>query len=109
MMIVYSMLNFKGGTGKSSVTENLADALRRKGKKVGVLDGDRQRNASTTLLRGQGEKTLAEVITGQVTLQEAMIEAKPGLFVVPGSSDLNETASYIVMHRAAYYTIRRQL
>jgi chromosome partitioning protein len=107
--MIYSILNFKGGTGKSTTTENLADALRRKQKRVLVIDGDRQRNASTTLLRGQSSPTLAEVFTGTCTLREAMIEAKSGLFVVPGSTDLNETATYIVMHRAAYYTIQRQL
>jgi len=108
-MFVYSDLNFKGGTGKSTLAENLSDALRRKGKRVLVIDGDRQRNSSTTLLRGQASPTLAEVFTGKATLQEAMIEAKPGLFVVPGSTDLNDTATHIVQHRTAYYTVRDQL
>lgn len=108
-MQIYSVLNFKGGTGKSTVTENLSDALRRKGKRVAVIDADRQRNASTTLLKGQANPTLAEVFTGKCTLQDAMVEAKPGLFVVPGSGNLDETASYIVLHRAAYYTVQRQL
>jgi chromosome partitioning protein len=94
---------------KSSVTENLSDALRRKRKRVLVLDGDRQRNASTTLLHGQASPTLAEVITGATTLQEAMREAKPGLYILPGSGDLNDPATSIVMHRAAYYTIKHQL
>lgn len=103
------MLNFKGGTGKSSTTENLAEALRRQGMRVCVIDGDRQRNASTTLLKGQAEPTLAEVFTGKCTLKEAMIEAKPGLYVVPGSTNLNDTSTYIVQHRTAYYIIRHQL
>jgi chromosome partitioning protein len=106
---IYSILNFKGGTGKSTTSENLAEALRREGKRVLVIDGDRQRNASTTLIKGQAEPTLAEVLTGKCTLKEAMIEAKPGLYVVPGSTDLNETASHIVLHRTAYYTVQRQL
>jgi chromosome partitioning protein len=38
-----------------------------------------------------------------------MREAKPGLFVIPGSTDLNDTATYIVQHRTAYYTVKRQL
>ena len=107
--MIFSILNFKGGTGKSSTTENLADALRRAGKRVCVIDGDRQRNASTTLLKGQAEPTLAEVFTGKCTLKDAMVEAKPSLYVVPGSTDLNDTATYIVQHRTAYYTVQRQL
>ncbi|MGH2481147.1 MAG: ParA family protein [Ktedonobacteraceae bacterium] len=109
MSKIYSILNFKGGTGKSSLTENLADALRRKEKKVLVIDGDRQTNASTTLLQGHRTPTLTEVFQGQATLQEAMFEAKPGLWVVPSSGKLDEASTYITIHRNAYYTVRRQL
>jgi chromosome partitioning protein len=108
--MIYSVLNFKGGTGKSSVAENLPDAIRRKGRRVLVIDGDRQTNASTTLLGGQIEgPTLTEVLTGAATLRDAMREAKTDLFVVPASPALDEASTYIVTHRAAYYTIRRQL
>lgn len=108
-MRVYSILNFKGGTGKSSLTENLSDALRRKGQRVLVIDGDRQTNSSTTLLRGHRQPSLSEVFQGQATLEEAMFEAKPGLWVVPSSGKLDEASTYIVIHRNAYYTVRRQL
>lgn len=108
-MKVYSVLNFKGGTGKSSVVENLADALHRRGKRVLVLDGDRQRNSSSTLLRGDRTPTLADVIEGRIPLSDALVEAKPGLHVVPGSSDLDATSSYIVTHRKGYYVVRREL
>jgi chromosome partitioning protein len=107
--MIYSILNFKGGTGKSSLTENLSDALRRKGKRVMVIDADRQTNASTTLLKGHRTPTLTQVFTGHATLQDAMVEAKPGLFVVPAGDDLDEASTYIVTHRPAYYVVRRAL
>jgi chromosome partitioning protein len=48
-MRIISILNFKGGTGKSSLAENLSHALTLQGMRVLVLDADRQSNASTTL------------------------------------------------------------
>jgi cellulose biosynthesis protein BcsQ len=128
---VFSVLNFKGGTFKTTTVENLADALRRRGKRVGVIDGCRQCNSSSTLLRGQFPTsaevhessarlrrrllTLAEVFEGKdeekVHLRDVLIEAegKPGLYVVPGSGSLEDTAIYIAQHRAAYYVIQRQV
>jgi len=52
-MKIISILNFKGGTGKSSLAENLSHALALRGKRVLVIDADRQSNASTTLLAGR--------------------------------------------------------
>ena len=56
--------NFKGGTGKTSVTVNLACALARRGKKVLVVDMDPQANATRRLDAQVGENTLtiSEVI-----------------------------------------------
>ena len=51
-MRTISILNFKGGTGKSSLAENLSHALALSGHMVLVIDADRQSNASTTLLAG---------------------------------------------------------
>lgn len=108
-MITYSSVNFKGGTGKTTLVENLSDALRRKGKRVLVIDGDRQTNSSTTLLKGHHTPTLTDVLTSRVALQDAMIEAKPDLFVVPAGGDLDEAATHIITHRPAYYIVRRAL
>ena len=109
-MIVYSVLNFKGGTGKSSLTENLADALRRAGKRVLVVDADRQSNSGTTLLAGQAPSpTLTHVLKGEAPLADAIKEARENLYVVPSDGDLDTASGYIISHRAAYYTLRKAL
>ncbi len=48
-MRVISLLNFKGGIGKTSVSVNLSDALRELGYTIIVIDADRQSNTTTTL------------------------------------------------------------
>jgi len=48
--IIISIINHKGGVGKSTVAVNLADALGRMGKKVLVVDMDPQSNTSSILV-----------------------------------------------------------
>ncbi len=48
--IVVTAANHKGGVGKSTLVVNLADAFRRMGKAVLVIDMDAQANSSQTLL-----------------------------------------------------------
>lgn len=108
-MRVISILNFKGGTGKSSLAENLSHALALTGQRVLVIDADRQGNASTTLLAGQTSPTLTDVIKGQVTLMEAIKPARENLYVVPSDTNLDEASAYLTGRRSAYYTLRNAL
>lgn len=50
----------KGGVGKSTVTTNLAVALARMGRKVGVVDGDIYGPSQPKLLATEGQKPMTE-------------------------------------------------
>lgn len=104
-----SILNFKGGTGKSSLAENLSYALAARGRRVLVIDCDRQANASTTLLGAPQQPTLKHVIRGETTLRDAIREARPGLFVVPADTNLDEASAYIPQKRANYLILSRAI
>lgn len=109
-MRIISILNFKGGTGKSSLAENLAYALSLQGCKVLVVDADRQANTTSTLLAGQEIKaTLREVIMGAVPIEQAIHQARENLFVLPADTDLDSASIFLSMKRAHYYQLRKQL
>ncbi len=104
-----SILNFKGGTGKTSVTENLSHALARLGKTVLVIDGDRQSNTTTTMLGQRASPSLTDVLEGRAKLTEAIYEARPNLFVVPSDTDLDRANKYIRDNPRSYYRLRDSL
>jgi chromosome partitioning protein len=99
-MRTISILNFKGGVGKTSVSINLAYSLSRKDKKILLIDGDRQRNSTTILYdydRDADYKySLREVLMEQCTLQDAIREARTNFHVVPSHRDLEQAGKHIV-------------
>ena len=53
-MIVISLINMKGGVGKTTLSTNICDALnRRYNKKVLLIDIDPQFNATKCLISGE--------------------------------------------------------
>lgn len=104
-----SLLNFKGGTGKSSVAQNLGHALARAGATVFVVDGDRQSNTTTTLLGKRVSPSLGDVIRGDVQLTDAIYEARENLYVIPSDTDLDHVATHLKDHHRAYNTLRNSL
>jgi len=126
---VISVVNFKGGTGKSSLCENLSYTLSQQGRSVLVIDGDRQRNSTTTLLGGQyTEPTIKEVIEQTASFEDAIVQThysdlisedpdnennnvyenkvRQNLFIVPSHKDLEKASIYLSANRKAFYAIR---
>ncbi len=70
--------NRKGGTGKSTITCNLAGCLYKNyGKRILVLDCDVQKNATEYLLSQGGYKyTIFHALKGKVSPSEALVNVK---------------------------------
>ncbi|HZZ11507.1 MAG TPA: polysaccharide biosynthesis tyrosine autokinase [Paraburkholderia sp.] len=60
------------GVGKSFLTVNLAVLLAHSGKRVLLIDGDMRRGALERFLGGAQETGLSELLSGQISLEEAI-------------------------------------
>lgn len=90
---VYAMCQQKGGVGKTTTTIQLAGTLAVYGRRVLVLDGDPQSNATEGLkVRPPGPKDLTQsqvvldVLDPLPLIQETRV---PNIFVLPASLDMS--------------------
>ena len=79
--------SFRGGTGKSNVTANLAYSLARRGKAVAVLDTDIQSPGIHLILGLDADRithTLSDAVLGKCELEEAAYDISTELGLDPG-------------------------
>jgi chromosome partitioning protein len=92
---IVSVINQKGGTGKTTTTINLGSALQKEGKRVLLVDLDPQGNLSYSLDVVEPQWTLADLFTGEVELREAIV-SREGMDILPGSNELVEVEISLV-------------
>ncbi|CAM3890701.1 MinD/ParA family protein [Rheinheimera salexigens] len=86
MVKVISISGGKGGVGKTNVSLNLAMALAQLGKSVMVLDADLGLANCDVMLGLRVEKNLSHVLSGEVSLDDIIIEGPFGIKIIPASS-----------------------
>ncbi|HEU5136748.1 MAG TPA: MinD/ParA family protein [Steroidobacteraceae bacterium] len=89
---VIAVTGGKGGVGKTTIAVNLASSLAERGKQVMLLDGDLGLANVDVFLGLTPRLTLADVLAGNCTLEEILIEAPQGFKVVPAASGIAELA-----------------
>ncbi len=109
---IFSVVNQKGGVGKTTTSINLATAFAAIKKKVLIIDIDPQGNASTGfgIEQSQRQKTIYEVLIGECDINEAIIPTKiPNLKIITSTVDLSACELELVDIEHREYLLRRSL
>lgn len=83
----------KGGVGKTNVTVNLALALAKRGRKTILFDADLGMANVDVMMGISPPHSIVDVIKGQKTLQEVIVQVNEFLSIVPGGSGIAELAN----------------
>jgi len=89
---VIAVTGGKGGVGKTTIAVNLAAALAGRGKQVMLLDGDLGLANVDVFLGLTPRLTLADVLAGNCSLEEILLDAPQGFKVVPAASGITQLA-----------------
>lgn len=91
MSKIISLVNQKGGVGKTTTSINLSSSLAVLGKRVLLIDLDPQGNTTTGIGINKGEIdcSIYDVLTGECPITDAMVKTKyNNLYVLPSSINL---------------------
>ncbi|MBQ8210184.1 MAG: ParA family protein [Clostridia bacterium] len=86
-----SILNQKGGVGKTTTAVNLSAAIGAKGKKLLLVDIDPQGNSTSGygINKREIKKSSYELLTGEITAEEAIIKTEfEGIDLIPANMNL---------------------
>jgi len=91
---VLAVFNHKGGTGKTTTSVQVAAGLAEKGARVLLVDTDGQGNVATSLAL-TADRSLYHVIVMGLSLEQAVIEVRPNLDVLPSNETLAAAELYL--------------
>ncbi len=96
---VIGVTSGKGGVGKTNLSVNLAVSLSQLGQRVLVIDADLGLANVDILLDETPGATLHDVVTGNTTLDEVVMESSFGVSILPGASGITEMVELDVQQR----------
>lgn len=112
MARVISIVNQKGGTGKTTTSVNLATALAEQGKFVLLIDLDPQANAGSGLgVSADDRGSLYDVLVDEKKISEATYPTNENksLYVLPSHQDLSGAQIEMIEMFEREYVLRKAL
>jgi chromosome partitioning protein len=105
---VVAVFNHKGGTAKTTTAVSVSAGLARAGRKVLLVDTDSQGNVGTSL-HLSFERSLYHVIVMGLEYQQAIINARPNLDVLPANETLAAAELYLSGRKNRDRLLRQRL
>ncbi|HKR98864.1 MAG TPA: AAA family ATPase [Candidatus Dormibacteraeota bacterium] len=103
---VITIASLKGGVGKTTTSYALAAAAVSGGLRVVAIDLDPTGGLSNVLEKAKRSVTIADVLQGRVTLEEALVEHPLGIRTVAGHRSLNDEALPAAQLREIFEPVR---
>lgn len=107
MRQIISIVNHKGGVGKTTSVSSLGVALARMGKRVLLVDLDAQGNLTDTLTKTPGDRSIYDSLRTLETLP--VVNIREGLDLCPSSIDLVSMDLELADKREREYRLSRIL
>lgn len=104
-MSTISILNHKGGTGKTTTTLNLGKALTILGRKILLIDLDPQANLTQSLGLEGCEVTITELFSDKLK-DVPILNIAPGFDLVPASLDLSAVEPLLYANINSYFKLK---
>lgn len=102
-----SLVNHKGGVGKTTSTLNLGKGLSNEGKKVLIVDMDAQANLSQSLKVEQPEESVYSVFCNKAKLP--IVEISENFHLVPSDIDLGKAELELQSAVNGYFRLKKAL
>ena len=108
---IISIINQKGGVGKTTTAVNLAAFLADKGYKTMLVDADSQGNATSGLSKDvESKETLYDVLLDDASIEEAVVKTDiKKLSILPASIDLAGAEIEMVSMEKREFLMKRKL
>ena len=97
---VIAVTGGKGGVGKTNISVNLGAALANQGNRVVLLDGDMGLANIDVVLGLTPAKNISDVLSGEATLKDVMVEGPSGMKVIPAASGVQDMVNLSSAHHS---------
>ena len=107
MAKIISLVNHKGGVGKTTTTHNLGKALHLLGKKVLLIDNDPQSNLTTVCGIDNPVKTIYSMLCGDG--KSAVVSLEAGLDMIPSELDYAKAEHQLRVETNGFFKLKKAL